>query len=57
MEKGNIESKDRSRASFQCADAIEISLFIEKEGLFFYESVGKEITDPRVSGDVFLFSG
>ena len=48
MEKRNIESEDLSRASFQCVDAIEISLFIEKEGLFFYESVGKKITDPRV---------
>lgn len=48
MEKGNTESKDLSRTSFQCMDAIEISLFIEKEGLFFYESVGKKIQDPRV---------
>jgi rubrerythrin len=48
MEKGNLESEDLNRASFQCVDAIEISLFIEKEGLFFYESVGKKITDPRV---------
>jgi len=36
------------RASFQCVDAIEISLFVEKEGLFFYESVGKKIKDPQV---------
>ena len=48
MEKGSLESEDLSRASFQCVDAIEISLFIEKEGLFFYESVAKKITDPRV---------
>jgi len=26
-----------TKASFQCMDAIEISLHIEKEGLFFYE--------------------
>lgn len=35
-------------ASFQCIDAIEISLFIEKEGLFFYESAGKKLQNPQV---------
>ena len=39
--------------SFQCIDAIEISLFIEKEGLGFYEKVAKNVTDPRVR-DIFL---
>jgi rubrerythrin len=48
MEKGKAESADTSRASFQCVDAIEISLFIEKEGLFFYESAGKKIQNPQV---------
>jgi rubrerythrin len=47
MEKGNPEGEQMRRASFQCVDAIEISLFVEKEGLFFYESVGKKIKDPQ----------
>ena len=48
MEKGIPEGEQMRRASFQCADAIEISLFVEKEGLLFYESVGKKIKDPQV---------
>ena len=48
MEKENIEGVGLSRASFQCMDAIEISLFIEKEGLFFYESAGKKVQNPQV---------
>ena len=48
MEKEKIECEGLRRASFQCADAIEISLFVEKEGLLFYESVGKKIKDPQV---------
>jgi rubrerythrin len=36
------------RTSFQCVDAIEISLYIEKEGLFFYESAGKKVKDPNI---------
>lgn len=48
MEKGKTESGDTGRASFQCVDAIEISLFIEKEGLLFYESAGKKIQNPEV---------
>ena len=48
MEKGIPEGEQMRRTSFQCADAIEISLFVEKEGLFFYESVGKKIKDPQV---------
>ena len=39
--------------SFQCIDAIEISLFIEKEGLGFYEKAAKNAFDPRVR-DMFL---
>ena len=35
--------------SFQCIDAIEISLQIEKEGLVFYEKASKKVSDPRVS--------
>jgi rubrerythrin len=48
MENEKIEGEGLSRASFQCMDAIEISLFIEKEGLFFYESAGKKIQNPQV---------
>ena len=39
---------DLTRASFQCMDAIEISLHIEKDGLYFYESAGKKIQNPQV---------
>ena len=39
--------------SFQCIDAIEISLFIEKEGLGFYEKAAKNVFDRRVR-DMFL---
>ena len=39
--------------SFQCLDAIEISLFIEKEGLRFYEKAAKNVFDRRVR-DMFL---
>ena len=39
-----------STISFQCVDAIEISLFIEKEGLGFYEKAAKNVFDPRVRG-------
>ena len=49
MEKGKSELKtDTVRTSFQCVDAIEISLCIEKEGLLFYESAGKKVQDPQV---------
>ena len=48
MEKEEIERENLVRASFQCMDAIEISLFIEKEGLFFYESAGKKLQNPQV---------
>ena len=46
MEKEKAEVENR--ASFQCMDAIEISLFIEKEGLFFYESAGKKLQNSQV---------
>ena len=48
MEKRNPESEQMIKASFQCVDAIEISLFVEKEGLFFYELAGKKTKNPRV---------
>ena len=44
---------DSSTVSFQCIDAIEISLFIEKEGLGFYEKAAKNVSDRRVK-DIFL---
>jgi len=56
VEESKLESefsKDSSRMSFQCIDAIEISLFIEKEGLGFYEKAAKNVSDPRVR-DIFL---
>ena len=34
--------------SLQCADAIEISLLIEKQGLSFYEKAAKNVSDQRV---------
>ena len=40
-------------SSFQCIDAIEISLFIEKEGLIFYERAAKNVLHPRIR-DMFL---
>ncbi len=40
--------KDTGGVSFQCVDAIEISMFIEKEGLGFYEKAAKNVSDPRV---------
>lgn len=55
-EENKIESelgKDTIEMSFQCADAIEISLFIEKEGLGFYEKAAKNVSDPEVK-DMFL---
>ena len=56
MKENEIESelnKDSQSISFQCMDAIEISLFIEKEGLGFYEKAAKNVSDPRVK-DMFL---
>lgn len=49
VEKEMDEAKEQAGGdTLQCVDAIEISLFIEKEGLFFYESEGKKVQDPRV---------
>ena len=46
-------AKDSRDTSFQCVDAVEISLFIEKEGLAFYEKAAKNSLDSRVK-DMFL---
>ena len=56
VKENEIESelnKDSQGISFQCMDAIEISLFIEKEGLGFYEKAAKNVSDRRVT-DIFL---
>jgi len=53
MVKRKTEVLAENTVSFQCVDAIEVSLYIEKEGLLFYESVGKKIQDPLVQ-KVFL---
>jgi len=45
--------KDSRGISLQCVDAIEISLFIEQEGLAFYEKASKNVLDSRVK-DMFL---
>ena len=45
--------KDSRDISLQCVDAVEISLFIEKEGLAFYEKAAKNALDSRVK-DMFL---
>ena len=34
--------------SFQCIDALEVSLSIEKQGFIFYDKAAKSATDPRV---------
>ena len=34
--------------SFQCSDAIQVSMFIEKQGLLFYEKAAKKAEDPEV---------
>ena len=44
---------DSRDISFLCIDAVEISLFIEKEGLAFYEKAAKNALDSRVK-DMFL---
>ena len=50
--ESGLENYSRTM-SFQCIDAIEISLYIEKEGLSFYEKASKNVSDPRVR-DMFL---
>jgi len=34
--------------SFQCVDALEVSLSIEKQGFIYYDKAAKSATDPRV---------
>lgn len=34
--------------SFQCSDALQVSMFIEKQGLLFYEKAAKKAIDPEV---------
>ena len=34
--------------SFQCSDALQVSMFIEKQGLLFYEKAAKKAEDPEV---------
>ena len=46
-------SKNSSN-SFQCIDALEVSLSIERQGFIFYDKAAKSATDPRVR-DVFLY--
>ncbi len=41
-------SQNPKSSCFQCADAIEISIFIEKEGLSFYEKAAKSVLEPSV---------
>ena len=56
VKENEIESertKDSEGISFLCVDAIEISLFIEKEGLGFYEKAAKNVSDRRVK-EMFL---
>jgi rubrerythrin len=48
MESG---SKDLPR-SFQCIDALELSLNIEKQGFLYYDNAVKSAVDPRVR-DIF----
>ena len=48
IDKKNGLGNDSRTMSFQCIDAVEISLFIEKEGLSFYEKAAKNASDPRV---------
>ncbi len=38
----------RSSNSFQCADALEVSLSIEKQGFVYYDKAARFATDPRV---------
>ena len=51
--KESALDKDSRDMALQCVDAIEISLFIEKEGLAFYEKAAKNALDSRVK-DMFL---
>jgi len=43
----------KSSNSFQCVDALEVSLSIEKQGFVYYDKAAKSAIDPRVRA-VFL---
>jgi len=45
------DSKDLP-GSFQCIDALEVSLNIEKQGFLYYDNAAKSAVDPRVR-DIF----
>ena len=45
--KIDLDFKDTGGVSFQCVDAIEISLFIEKAGLGFYEKAASHVARPQ----------
>ncbi|GJL77061.1 MAG: hypothetical protein NPINA01_00500 [Nitrospinaceae bacterium] len=42
------DTTENPTVSFHCIDAIEVSLFIEKQGLIFYERVAKKARNPKV---------
>ncbi len=48
MESGSIDLP----SSFQCIDALEVSLNIEKQGFLYYDNAAKSAVDPRVR-DIF----
>ncbi|MCH8157724.1 MAG: hypothetical protein IID18_08245, partial [Nitrospinae bacterium] len=43
-----MASSAHEPSSFQCIDAIDVSLCIEKQGLIFYEQAAKTAVDSRV---------
>ena len=50
-----MESISRNSSnSFQCIDALEVSLSIEKQGFIYYDKAAESAIDPRVR-DVFLY--
>ena len=48
MEKKKKASDPLSQVNFQCIDAIQASLCIEKEGMVFYENAARRARDPKV---------
>lgn len=50
--KGSVDQKkvrqENPPIGFQCFDAIQLSLFIEKQGLVFYEKAAKNAGDPEI---------
>jgi hypothetical protein len=47
-------SKNSSN-SFQCIDALEVSLSIEKQGFIYYDKAAKSAVDPRVRAIFFVW--